>query len=1028
MSSIRLLPDGGVSRGVRAVLGVVIAGLVLGTIGTPAAFAESKPVNTVLPSISGALRESGTVKAARGTWSGGGAISYFYQWQRCESPGSCTNIVTGTEQTYKAVFADVGMKLRVVVTAVNGAGSGEATSAESAAVAGIGPKNETLPTISGSPVEGQLLTLSPGTWAGTPPLTFKYEWERCPPEKSCIPIEGATSLTYRVQEADVSYELRAKVTVTNKISVEKEGKLEEKEEKEVKKTAQTAVVTAGPPSIIGLPSITGDLRQGHTLTAHRGEWHGHPTISYSEHWESCNASHECTTASGSTYALGAGDVGNTIKLSITATNEYGSTTAKSVSTPAVLSTGESFAVGWGEDDKGQLGTLYKTAYETTPVLSEGSQHVAQLSFGSLVSFALHEGGTVTASGSGGEGALGDELRNATWELGKSQVLVEGLEPVSEVSSGGDYVLARQENGDIEAWGSNFTGELGNGTGGFEHETGESQHTPKEVKALHGLGVTSIASGGKANFAVLPGGEVKAWGYNNYGQLSVSWPEECLSAKTCEPSVKKAYEKHEPAAGEHICFTEIGKYGQICSKVPRTVMEVNSESKEVALQHVEQVTAGSNATYALLEGGEVDSWGSDSKGQLAQEMEPTPGSKFIRPARVMVGKGEPLQHVVSIAAGNSFAIAVLESGKVVGWGEDREGQLGEAAGTCKDPHAGGTWACDRYATTIKALEGVHVTAVAAGGAFSLVLGEEGTVRSAGQNNYGQLGVGPKCENEGGELGYGGACWYTHWQTVPGLEHVLAISAGGKVAGAEVSGEGTPPPPTVAAEPGHEHEYEPIAVKLEWAPPAGEKAVRLAGGLWTHPAEEGAELEEGASEEAPGGTAGEPPKNTTLPMIKEYERVGEGYVKVPNDVVVGIYLKATTGNWEEGPTKLKYSYRWLRCKSSKCATLRGWTEHEGELLQIPEQDKQGNSMIGTTIEVEVAAWHEGEVAGIVTSPPTEETVREGNEKNQGAHLEGANGYLFSSLGGVPLESAQYEILLYTEGAPKEQTARDFVVKPE
>lgn len=222
-----------------------------------------------------------------------------------------------------------------------------------------------------------------------------------------------------------------------------------------------------------------------------------------------------------------------------------------------------------------------------------------------------------------------------------------------------------------------------------------------------------------------------------------------------------------------------------------------------------------------------------------------------------------------------------------------------------------------------------------------------------------------------------------------------------------------------------------MKLEWAPPTGEKTVRLAGGLWTHPAEEGAELEEGASEEIPGGTSGEAPKNTTLPGIKEYERVGVEYVQVHNDVVVGIYLKATTGNWE-GHTPLKYSYRWLRCKSSKCATLRGWTEggseHQGELLQIPEQDRQGNSTIGTTIEVEVAAWHEGEVAGVVTSPPTEETIREGNEKNQVVNLEGANGYLFSSLGGVPLESAQYEVLLYTEGAPKEQTARDFVVKPE
>ena len=98
--------------------------------------AANAPANTGAPSIAGTPRVGQTLTAVEGTWANT-PTSYAYQWLRCDQTGNnCGAIAGATAKTYTAVAADAYSTLRVRVTAQNAKGSGMATSAQTAVVAG----------------------------------------------------------------------------------------------------------------------------------------------------------------------------------------------------------------------------------------------------------------------------------------------------------------------------------------------------------------------------------------------------------------------------------------------------------------------------------------------------------------------------------------------------------------------------------------------------------------------------------------------------------------------------------------------------------------------------------------------------------------------------------------------------------------------------------------------------------------------------------------------------------------------------
>ena len=78
------------------------------------------------------------------------------------------------------------------------------------------PVNTSPPIISGTPQDGQTLTASTGSWSGTQPITYGYQWQRCDSGgANCVAIAGATGPTYLATSVDVGRTLRVVVTATN---------------------------------------------------------------------------------------------------------------------------------------------------------------------------------------------------------------------------------------------------------------------------------------------------------------------------------------------------------------------------------------------------------------------------------------------------------------------------------------------------------------------------------------------------------------------------------------------------------------------------------------------------------------------------------------------------------------------------------------------------------------------------------------------------------------------------------------------
>jgi hypothetical protein len=196
------------------------------------------------------------------------------------------------------------------------------------------PNNTSPPSVSGTAQEGQTLKANPGTWSGSTPIDFSYQWRRCGTGgTNCRNISKATDNIYTLASDDVGHTLRVLVTAANGDGA---GTAQSKPTDVVKKAPPQA------PKNTTEPSISGTAQQDQTQTANGGQWNGNKPIDLSYRWRRCDTKGgDCvqTTVTSQTYTVGSDDVGHTLRVLVTASNNVGSAAAISNATSVVTSNG-----------------------------------------------------------------------------------------------------------------------------------------------------------------------------------------------------------------------------------------------------------------------------------------------------------------------------------------------------------------------------------------------------------------------------------------------------------------------------------------------------------------------------------------------------------------------------------------------------------------------------------------------------------------------------------------------------------------
>jgi alpha-tubulin suppressor-like RCC1 family protein len=326
---------------------------------------------------------------------------------------------------------------------------------------------------------------------------------------------------------------------------------------------------------------------------------------------------------------------------------------------------------------------------------------------------------VNADGQLGTGSIGDGASAAPVRT----KLPPGT-PVVSARGGCAFGMALTATGAVLAWGDNEEGQLGDGS------TAKSL-TPVRVRIPAGARVTAIQAGCNFALALTAAGRVLAWGENTSGQLgngstvASHVPVQVrLPAATRVTGIRSGFgfSLATTAAGRLLAWGENG-LGQL------GIGSLTSSRVPVSVRlpggaRVTSIAAGANHSLALTRSGRVLAWGFNTSGELGDGT-----ARGIRstPAITKLPRGTRVQ---SLAAGCDQSLALTATGRVLAWGENKFGQLGTGSADVSSDTPG----------LVHLPRGAVVTAISAGCTHDLAQLRNGKVLAWGERTPGQLGDG------------------------------------------------------------------------------------------------------------------------------------------------------------------------------------------------------------------------------------------------------------------------------------------------
>jgi alpha-tubulin suppressor-like RCC1 family protein len=256
--------------------------------------------------------------------------------------------------------------------------------------------------------------------------------------------------------------------------------------------------------------------------------------------------------------------------------------------------------------------------------------------------------------------------DGTTVIRNTPVDVSGLASgVTAISVSGESNCALTSVGGVKCWGSNYYGQLGDGTS-------IDRRTPVDVVGLT-TGVTAIAANGGYTCALTGAGGVKCWGDNSHGQLGDGTTDEHhtpvdvsgLASGVAAITVGGLHTCALTTAGGVKCwgYNFAGALGDGSSTDRHTPVNVLGLTSGVVA-----IAAGFGHSCAITAARAVECWGYNSFGQLGD------GSKagHLTPVEVSgLASG-----VVGLAANGQYSCALTSSGEIKCWGGNDDGQLGD----------------------------------------------------------------------------------------------------------------------------------------------------------------------------------------------------------------------------------------------------------------------------------------------------------------------------------------------------------------
>ena len=418
---------------------------------------------------------------------------------------------------------------------------------------------------------------------------------------------------------------------------------------------------------------------------------------------------------------------------------------------------------WGDNGYGQLGdgsTTDTNAPSSTAIDLGAGRTAVAVATGTYHTCAILDNGDLKCWGWDFGGQLGDGGSNTDTNAPSSTAIDLGTGRTAvAVAAAGSNTCAILDNGDLKCWGGDANGQLGDG--GTYHNSMSKQVAPLSHGIDLGAGRTAVAvSTGAHTCAILDNGDLKCWGWDNFGQLgdggtnptdTAAPSDTAIDLGTGRTAVAVSAGTYHTCAildnGDLKCWGD-NTYGQLgdgsttdTNAPSSTAIDLGAGRTAVA------VSVLSDHTCAILDNGEAKCWGLGSYGKLGI------GGSHTAPSSTAIDLGAG-RTAVALSAGIHHTCAILDNGEAKCWGYDFHGQLGDGGSNSNQlspvsVSGSETWDYSTEQSSISSTSSSFPYAndkVSTGIYHSCAILDNGELKCWGRNNYGPLGDGTNTDTD------------------------------------------------------------------------------------------------------------------------------------------------------------------------------------------------------------------------------------------------------------------------------------------